>query len=483
MELAASCDPQKSPKFHQKISRLLDLWEECGFYTQHYVQKLRETVTNATKGTIDGDTGTGDGQGPAAEAGRSLAATRDAPYVMPASHGDASTPYYDLPAGNMIPHIVPNSTTPINTQLMKPLQFMAGPADESLATVVKDFLKDTDRIFGITHEDEGIVADIDEMGQPLIRDEVTGELTGDGYYGWSKRFCERMKKRKNKALDKRDRSRGRSDSRSRSSTPRKRRRYSSSISRSRSRGRHDSRSVSRSLSPPRKGREGHRDREWSSGHSREASNSRSPHRSRRGLRGMSGGRSRSLERSGARPMSRSPSRRSPLPRRDDASTQHRAAPPDMPTTLQYQALLDPRTGVAAPSPVLPAQLAAGFTLGPNGMPLPPPPPLHGGQWPYPPPPPPPPLIPNADVGANLPATTFQFPGFPPIPIPVPQQGYGTPAPPVPNYTAPPNPAMGSWNPQSGQSAPQGQYGSNFGGGGGAWPQGYGDGARGGGRGR
>ncbi|KAI9763789.1 MAG: hypothetical protein M1840_009114 [Geoglossum simile] len=173
---------------------------------------------------------------------------------MPAMHGELSTPYYDLPAGNLMPHIIPNSVAPINPHLVKPLQFVAGPADERLATAVKDLLRNVGDIFGDRDRlNEGTVRDVDELGLPTLRRDASGELIGaDGYYGWSKAFCEKTKdRRKEKKFRGRGR-RGRSESRSESLTPRKRRRYSNSDnSRSRSRDRLRSYSRSRSLSNER----------------------------------------------------------------------------------------------------------------------------------------------------------------------------------------------------------------------------------------
>ena len=184
---------------------------------------------------------------------------------MPSSHGDPSTPYYDLPAGNLVPHIIPNSTVPLRPESIKPLQFLAGPADEKLVTALKVFMKDVDQIYEPGKpqpENDDEVVDIDELGQPVIRDTVTGEiLNGETYYGWSRTFCEQMKKRNTRDAG-RSRSRSWSRSASGSRSPPARRRYSGSPysddSRSRSRspvsrrGGLGAQSYSRSRSPPRR---------------------------------------------------------------------------------------------------------------------------------------------------------------------------------------------------------------------------------------
>jgi hypothetical protein len=98
----------------------------------------------------------------------------------------------------MMPHIVPNSAIPIHPKLIKPLQFVAGPADESLVNALKDFMKEVECIGGLEDDfDEANLRDIDELGQIIIKDLVSGEITGgDGYYGWSRSFCQKMKRRK-----------------------------------------------------------------------------------------------------------------------------------------------------------------------------------------------------------------------------------------------------------------------------------------------
>ncbi|RDW88284.1 hypothetical protein BP6252_00316 [Coleophoma cylindrospora] len=213
------------PKHQRKIADLLQIWEDKGFYSSDYIDKLRETVKNAQESgaaalgeTVTSADGIQDGVARAA---------KNIPYVMPAMHGDTSTSWFDLPAGNMMPHIVPNSTRPINPSMIKPLQFVAGPADEGLALAVKTLLEDVQKIYGgETSEEEVVLGDIDELGQPIIMDEITGDvLEGEGYYGWSRSFCEKMKQRRKGGQDPVMEHR----SRSRSSSPEQRkRRYSDS---------------------------------------------------------------------------------------------------------------------------------------------------------------------------------------------------------------------------------------------------------------
>ncbi|GAD93539.1 hypothetical protein NFIA_038820 [Paecilomyces variotii No. 5] len=185
---AAAFDREKNPKHHRRLDELLDIWKANGYYSPEYVDKLREAVLNsASVDAIKASVGISDGNTEV----RKEATSKDAPFVMPAFHGDASTPYYDLPAGNLVPHIIPDSTAPIRPDAVKPLQFLAGPADQKLVTALKKFLKDVDRIYqnDEPEHDENTVIDIDEMGQMVVRDEATGEIvSGETYYGWSREF-------------------------------------------------------------------------------------------------------------------------------------------------------------------------------------------------------------------------------------------------------------------------------------------------------
>ena len=406
---AAAFDSKAFPKHHKRIERLLGIWEANGYYQPSYVQKLRETVTNAANLGYSGAGMMGIQLGDTVGAQLHPAwVNKDAPYVMPASHGDPSAPYYDLPAGNMMPHIIPNSRTPINPQLVKPLQFVAGPADETLIIAVKDFMREVEVLFGIDEEHDGAIAiDIDQLGQPILNDEISGEpIGGEGYYGWSKAFCKKMKRRRE---DRNVASRGRlrSDSVDRSTSPRKRRKYSYSSS-SRSRSRSWSRARS---SPSTSWAQG--DRGWrrsSVTRSRSRSYTRSGSFPRVGSHPRPAGprsrRSRSRSRSGSRSRSSSYSpQQYPLSRQHQ--TTNASIPPPPPHVAQ-----GPSSTLLLP---FPSPFTQGFPIGPGGIPIPPPPPPnYTGPWP----PPPPPLPHNAD--ALSPGHPFSaFAAFVPPPPPPP----------------------------------------------------------------
>ncbi|TAQ86757.1 hypothetical protein B7494_g4921 [Chlorociboria aeruginascens] len=184
------------PRHYAKILDLLEIWQDKNYYSKEYIAKLREVSKNASElgGYSDADSRTSDKlhQDPTAKTTKSVS------YIMPANHGDGSTPWFDLPAGNLMPHIVPNSARPINPDMIKPLQLRAGPADENLVQAVKSLLDDVSIIFGSeTYQNEKTSWDIDELGQQIVLDEITGDIIeGEGYYGWSRNFCEKMKKRR-----------------------------------------------------------------------------------------------------------------------------------------------------------------------------------------------------------------------------------------------------------------------------------------------
>ncbi|KAK9636435.1 hypothetical protein HCH54_009729 [Aspergillus fumigatus] len=415
---AASYDRFKNPKHHRRLDDLLNIWEKNGYYGADYVNKLREVVKNSAesgpvKSSIDVEQNNMDTVNRSVE--------KNVPFVMPSTHGDSSTPYYDLPAGNLIPHIIPDSTVPLRPDTIKPLQFLAGPADEKLVTALKAFLKDVDRMYnsGQTEQKENEVVDIDEMGQTIIRDSSTGDIVGgDTYYGWSRAFCQQMKKRRAKGSS---RNRTRSGSRSRSAS--RRRRYSGSSESGDSRWRSSS---SRSRSAPR--RHEANDRRYDS-------RSRSPRRSR------------------SRERSYSP--RAPSPPR---------YPPPEHQTSQYSNTGPQGFHSSHPPPPPPMHFAPGGNVPPVPPAFPPriapgAPPSHPanyqGQWPPPPPPPLPSM--QYPQGSGMNPSVFPPPfnaqgQFPPW-----NMGSAQQMPTGSNHFPPPHPGgqgrgtSGQWN----------QYGSGY----------------------
>ncbi|KAF6819139.1 hypothetical protein CSOJ01_01524 [Colletotrichum sojae] len=378
------------PKQAKKLETLLGLWEAQKYFPPSVTDELRNTVKEAPEGgKLSKATGQGNGQD---HTGSNLGVkpAKDAPYMIPSMHGDPNTPWYDLPAANWLPHLEPNSTKPMNPDMIKPLQLAPGPADKALAKAVKDLLADVEKLYcksaSTQQSDLPHPTELSEMGERVVLDEITGEVIGgETYYGWSRGFCEKMKKRKDgKAGDRTGRGRSSSRSRSRSYSPGRSSRSDSPPAFKRRRLSPDSQSRSRSRSPQRRGRYGNDDYS----RSRSRSRSRSPSRSR--SRGRYRSRSRSRDRRGRPEPSRSP------------------VPP------QNRGRFNPD-----------------FGPGYRGRGQPPPPPSnhHAPPPAFPPYPPPPP---NA-AGE----------GFGHFPPPPPPQNWGAPP---PGSVLPPPPSMGGWAP-------------------------------------
>lgn len=255
----------KGVKHEKKVDRLLQLWSDRDYYPSSTISRLRDAVRTAQQSS--GDTTPTRGQkGEKGEDGKAKE-KREQPYDMPATHGDYNTAWYDLPAANLMQHIVPNSTKPIKGSMVQPLQFVPGPAEKGLADAVKHLIDDAHNLFGEGGRDgEAENWDIDELGQRVVKDELRGRKIEETYYGWSEEFAIRMG-RKKKGLGPstiRDNGRDSRNDRDRS--------YSSSRSMSRSR--------SRSRSPAGRG--------MGFGRGRKGSYSGSDSRSRSRSRGYGG---------------------------------------------------------------------------------------------------------------------------------------------------------------------------------------------------
>lgn len=385
-----------APKHTAKIMDVLDFWEEIELVSATTVADLRSLVRSAAE---EGKLISRDAPQGAAPTSSKL--SKEAPFTLPPTHGDPSLSWFDLPAANWLPHLTPNSTKPIKPDMIKPLQFAQGPADKAVVEAVRTLLGKVDQLFSKEAKwDEH--TDLNEMGERVLLDEVSGEVVGgETYYGWSRAFCKKMKDRHSKPQDQRGRSRLRSSSRSGSASPplHKRRRLSPSYSPSRS----------RTPSPRRRA-------ERARGYSR----SRSPDRYRRS-RSPSRRRSRSRTPSPSRHRGEPRYRRSPSPRNDGATGK---APPFYPPAPPMP-----------PHQQIPAHQHA--PMPPHGIPPPPP---YGYTGPWPPPPPPP---------------------FPPGGIP---QGWGAPPPGAPPG-APPgghnqqfNSGRGAYQGDSGRGRGRGGWG-------------------------
>ncbi|KAL2207959.1 hypothetical protein CC79DRAFT_1321966 [Sarocladium strictum] len=188
---------KNSPKHDKKLKQLVELWEERAYVTSTILPNLREALS--------GDTYTADDQGQQTAAGStSLKVAKDAPFLLPSHHGDASVPWFDLPAATWLPHLTPNSTKAMLPELIKPIQMSSGPADKVLREAVETLLLDVDRIFSKGKQweadsNESLQIETNGLGEMVLIDEITGDIVGgETYYGWSRQFCEKMKERRRK---------------------------------------------------------------------------------------------------------------------------------------------------------------------------------------------------------------------------------------------------------------------------------------------
>ncbi|KAK5656107.1 hypothetical protein OQA88_4867 [Cercophora sp. LCS_1] len=181
-----------APKHIGKIQNLIDLWRERGYFHPSIIDNLLNSVnqTPPAKDSISSDAQLASVKS-VTKIGKAV------PFLMPAMHGDPNTPWYDLPAGNWLQALEPNSTRPMNPSMIKPLVLAAGPAEKGLVEAVKKLLVDVDKIYSRDLNPSEAFPDVSQMGEYVEVDEVNGEvIDGETYYGWSRAFCEKMKARK-----------------------------------------------------------------------------------------------------------------------------------------------------------------------------------------------------------------------------------------------------------------------------------------------
>ncbi|OAA66957.1 hypothetical protein SPI_01533 [Niveomyces insectorum RCEF 264] len=188
----------RAPKQQRKIRSLLDLWADKGYLDEAALTKLRAA---ADAGPVLAEKKKQDElqqQNQQNDVAGRLLPAKEAPFVLPALHGDPATPWYDLPAATWLAVLEPNSTRVMNPATIKPLPLRPGPADPLLVSSVKKLLADVDRIYNPANDvTNGADADMDALGERVEIDLFSGDvLDGDTYYGWSRAFCKKMKERR-----------------------------------------------------------------------------------------------------------------------------------------------------------------------------------------------------------------------------------------------------------------------------------------------
>lgn len=146
-----------------KLRKVLDIWRTKGYFPASFINELSIAMTSSPP--------------PPPPLASSARPAQEKPLLLPPFHGDPSLPFYDLPAANFLPHMTPNAPRAINPRLVKPIQFLAATPSEALVSAVKRFIDETA---------DGGDWDWDAAG-------------GEAYFGWSRGFCERMKRRRREA--------------------------------------------------------------------------------------------------------------------------------------------------------------------------------------------------------------------------------------------------------------------------------------------
>ena len=188
----------KVTRYEARVEELVELWERHAFFSKEELDEVRQRAIATHKVKISGShleppDNRREGKSQPKQTGLS--------YQLPAFHGDHSVPYYDLPAATLMPQIIPNVVMPLNPSQIKPIECAPGPPDERLAKALERFMTEIDTIYGIQFVDESTKIDYDEFGQ--ISYDPGHDEEEEGYYGWSRPFCEKMhRKRRNADLDK-----------------------------------------------------------------------------------------------------------------------------------------------------------------------------------------------------------------------------------------------------------------------------------------
>jgi hypothetical protein len=454
---ASDLNVERDKSITRQIHLVLDWWKEQQYFSDKYLDKLRTIVESGGKAEVDMSDDN------AEEVVPSISKPR--PYMLPALHGDDSSPWFHQPAGVFLHEMAMSPGRPIDPKAMKPLKLKAGPAPDKLVDAVRDFMDDVAKIGTPEDMEHENIVDIDALGRLTLKDPETGDLIkSETYYGWSRDFARTIAqfRGKKKCTDSDFSPVKRwyipietSQSLSPSPLPNSRHDYPAKekhndnprtdLARGRRVSSYRSKSHDRSRSPygrnagySRSSTSSRRRRYSRSGSSRSRSSSKRRPRyhsgSRSRSRSYSPRRSRSPSRS-ARKSSRSYGREDRFSSDRQDEPRHKQDPPYQrkPSLEGYQQQRLPPVAMGAIPPAPPM-----------GMPLPPPRPANW-QGPWPPPPPPPNLIPGQVpfppfAGAPVPPHIFgggpvppNFPSMlPNMAPPIPSQ-WGQPYPPPPNY--------------------------------------------------
>ncbi|KAF5723240.1 hypothetical protein FMUND_2091 [Fusarium mundagurra] len=177
--IASAAAFDNCPKHKQKIADLIRLWENQQYVNSSFAKKLEDALASGVAPQTAQE---------AQASNVTLKLAKDAPFTLPSFHGDSTVPWYDLPATTWLPHLTPNSTKPMFPDQIRPIQLAAGPADKVLVNAVQDLLGEVERMFSKEQKwNDEPGNDLNELGERVVLDEITGEVIGgDTYYGWSR---------------------------------------------------------------------------------------------------------------------------------------------------------------------------------------------------------------------------------------------------------------------------------------------------------
>ncbi|KAM0343067.1 hypothetical protein ACHAPU_008968 [Fusarium lateritium] len=182
--IASAAAFDNSPKHKEKIADLIRLWDEQAYVNSDVIRKLEEALASGVAPQHAEETQVSN---------TAFKLSKDAPFTLPSFHGDQSVPWYDLPAATWLPHLTPNSTKPMFPDQIRPIQLAPGTADKILVDAVQNLLGDVERMFSKEQKwNHDPTCDLNELGERVVLDEITGEIVGgETYYGWSRHAATR----------------------------------------------------------------------------------------------------------------------------------------------------------------------------------------------------------------------------------------------------------------------------------------------------
>lgn len=187
---------EKGRKHADKIDRLIEIWTSKSYYPSAFLNRLQDAVKDVRLQGARGLAPTGNDEEARGKEGERDEEKKERPYDMPSTHGDYSTAWYDLPAANLMQHIIPNSTKPIKGTQVEPLRFTPGSAEPDVAAAVKALIDGSHRMWGESEEGEEEKYDLDSLGQHIVKDELGNRKIEETYYGWSDEFARKMARKK-----------------------------------------------------------------------------------------------------------------------------------------------------------------------------------------------------------------------------------------------------------------------------------------------